>query len=108
MKVPDRNDNADTQPDEAATPRRLLRSRNDRVIAGVCGGLGDYFRIDPVIFRIAVVALTLIGGVGIVLYVAAALLVPLQPDAAEGGAPVTRRGPLAILGVSVLVLAVGA
>ena len=56
--------------------RRLFRSRDDRVIAGVCSGLARYFRIDPTIVRIAAVALLLFGGVGVVAYLAAWLLVP--------------------------------
>src|SRR5256885_4920967 len=47
-------------------PRRLLRSRNDRVLGGVCGGLAEYFRIDPLIVRVAAVALAFIGGASII------------------------------------------
>src|SRR5437763_1604120 len=65
----------DTPP--AAPPRRRLqRSRTDRVVAGVCGGLGDYFDVDPVIFRIAFVVLAFVGGAGFLLYPAAWLLLP--------------------------------
>ena len=66
-------------------PRRLLRSRSNRVIAGVCGGLGQYFNVDPIIFRIATVVLTLIGGAGVLFYLAALVLVPSEP--VEGAAP---------------------
>lgn len=55
---------------------RLTRSRSDRYLGGVAGGLGDYFGIDPVVFRILFVALTLAGASGIALYVIAWLLVP--------------------------------
>src|SRR4051795_11369851 len=58
------------------TPRRLVRSRDDRWIAGVCGGLGRYFGLDPVIVRLAAVALTFAGGAGIIAYAGAWLLVP--------------------------------
>jgi phage shock protein PspC (stress-responsive transcriptional regulator) len=57
-------------------PRRLLRSTDDKVLAGVCGGLGHYFAVDPVVFRIAFVVLALVGGTGFVLYGAAWLVVP--------------------------------
>ena len=57
-------------------PKRLLRSRNDRVIAGVAGGLGEYFAIDPIIVRIAFAISVLIGGLGVLAYVALALFVP--------------------------------
>src|SRR5215207_6999808 len=58
------------------TPRRLTRSRDDRWIAGVCGGLGRYFGLDPVIVRLAAVALTFAGGAGLIAYAGAWLLVP--------------------------------
>lgn len=58
--------------------KKLTRSRTARVIAGVCGGLGEYFNIDPVIFRIAFVVLTLGGGFGVVLYLIMWVAVPEQ------------------------------
>src|SRR5215210_2383217 len=74
--------------DPGGRPRRLERSREERWIAGVCGGLGDYLGIDPVIVRLAAVALVFAGGVGIAAYVAAVLLVP-----EEGAAgPILRTG----------------
>lgn len=62
------------------TPRRLERSRDDRWIAGVCGGLGRYFNLDPVIIRLLAVALTFAGGAGIIAYAGAWLLVPEEGD----------------------------
>ena len=58
-------------------PKRLYRSRRDRVIAGVCGGIGQYFGIDPVIVRALFVFFALITfGVGAVLYLLAVFVVP--------------------------------
>src|SRR3954465_15461819 len=57
-------------------PRRLTRSSDDKVVAGVCAGLARYFNVDPVIVRVVAVVLALIGGAGIAGYVAAWLLVP--------------------------------
>jgi phage shock protein PspC (stress-responsive transcriptional regulator) len=57
-------------------PRRFLRSSADRIIGGVCGGLGRYFGIDSTLVRIAFIALALLGGTGLVIYAAALLLVP--------------------------------
>ncbi|MDQ6616148.1 MAG: PspC domain-containing protein [Actinomycetota bacterium] len=57
---------------------RLSRSRSDRYLGGVAGGLGDYFGIDPVVFRILFVALTLAGASGVALYIIAWLLVPAE------------------------------
>lgn len=56
--------------------RRLYRSRKDRVLAGVCGGLAHYFNLDPVLIRIAFVALALAGGAGILIYILAAIVIP--------------------------------
>ena len=60
--------------------RRLHRSRNDRVIAGVGGGLGHYFGIDPVLVRLAFVALAVAGGIGILIYFVAAIILPEATD----------------------------
>ena len=63
-------------------PRRLYRSRDDRVIAGVCGGIARYFNIDPVLVRVGAVALVFLGGAGVFAYLAAVLLIPKE---GEGG-----------------------
>ena len=94
-----------TQPQEPA-PRRLTRPRDDRLIAGVCSGLGRYFSVDPVLFRVGAVALIFFGGAGILLYIAAILLVPNEGEER----PETRRRrdrALAVLGVVLLVVAAG-
>lgn len=57
-------------------PTQMLRSRDDRYIAGVGGGLARYLNIDPVIVRVLLAALTVVGGVGLVVYIAAWLLAP--------------------------------
>jgi len=56
--------------------RRLQRSRSDRMIAGVSGGLARYFEIHPAVFRVGFVVLTLLGGAGILIYGAAWLVMP--------------------------------
>jgi len=61
------------------TVRRLYRSRTDRKIAGICGGLANYFDIDPVIVRLAWVLLFFLGGSGILLYIVAWIVIPLEP-----------------------------
>src|SRR3989344_7803772 len=55
---------------------KLHRSRNNRWIAGVCGGLGEYFNIDPTIIRIVFILLVLTDGLGLVLYFILALVIP--------------------------------
>ncbi|MGH8947089.1 MAG: PspC domain-containing protein [Acidimicrobiia bacterium] len=62
---------------------RLYRSRKDRVIAGIGGGLGDYFGFDPVWFRIGFVVLTLTGGSGVLIYLVLWLVVPEAPEGYE-------------------------
>ena len=66
-----------TQP----APPRLRRVTHDRVIFGVCAGLGAYFQVDPVLVRIAFVFATLAGGAGIPLYVILAIVIPSETDA---------------------------
>jgi phage shock protein PspC (stress-responsive transcriptional regulator) len=60
--------------------RRLTRSRSDRVVAGVAGGLGQYLDIDPLLIRIAFVVLAVAGGSGVALYAAAWLLIAEDGD----------------------------
>jgi phage shock protein PspC (stress-responsive transcriptional regulator) len=72
------------------------------VLAGVCAGLARYFAIDPVLVRVLAVGLVAVGGVGVVLYAAAWLLVP--DDAGPDGAGVPRRSAAALVGGAVLVL----
>ena len=78
------------------TRRALTRSRTDRKVAGVCGGLGAHLGIDPVVLRIVIVVLTLFGGSGLILYAIGWLVIPdegetrsqiqhiLDADAASG------------------------
>lgn len=55
---------------------KLKRSRTDRMIAGVCGGLGDYFDIDPTIVRLVFVVMAFIDGIGLLIYIVMAIVVP--------------------------------
>lgn len=56
--------------------KRLTRSKSDRMVAGVAGGIAQYLSVDPVIVRIIFVALAIFGGGGIILYAACWLLMP--------------------------------
>ncbi len=56
--------------------KRLYRSSQSKVIAGVCGGIGEYFDIDPVIIRIAAVILAFAHGIGLIAYVVAWIAMP--------------------------------
>jgi phage shock protein PspC (stress-responsive transcriptional regulator) len=97
----------ETQPNPEPTEprRRLTRTRDDRVIAGVAGGFARYFNIDPVFTRIAAVALAFIGGAGLLLYLAAMLLMPTEEGEAVVEASGERRNrALVIAGVVGLLL----
>lgn len=63
--------------------KRLYRSRDDRMIAGVCGGLGEYFSIDPTIVRLILLFLMLWGGGGVLVYILAWIVIPEQPVSAK-------------------------
>jgi phage shock protein C len=56
--------------------KRIYRSRNDRLIAGVAGGVANYLNIDPLLVRIGFVALTALNGFGAMLYIVLWLLLP--------------------------------
>lgn len=91
--------------DEQVADRRLYRSSTQKVIGGVCGGLGDYFAIDPVWFRIGFVVLAIAGGSGVLIYLLMWLIVPPQPDGYV--APATGRGSVtgvAVIGVVFMVV----
>ena len=60
--------------------KRLHRSRTDKMIGGVCGGLGEYFGVDPTIVRVVWVAITLFGGAGILAYLILWIIMPLDPE----------------------------
>ena len=62
--------------------KRLYRSTDQKIIAGVCGGIGEYFEIDPVIVRLIWFVFFLFGGVGVLAYIIAWMIVPLE-DRAE-------------------------
>lgn len=59
--------------------KRLYKSRSSRMIDGVCGGVAEYFGVDPTLVRITWVLLTLVGGSGILLYIAGMIIMPSNP-----------------------------
>lgn len=73
-------------PTHPAGARRLERSRDDRVLAGVCGGLGEYFGVDAVLIRIAALVLLFAGGAGALLYLIGWIAMPEAPEARVGAA----------------------
>src|SRR5690348_3588736 len=66
-------------PSGGQRPQRLLRrSSDDRVAAGVAGGLGEYFGVDPVLFRVLIATAAFFGGAGVLAYLVAWLAIPEQ------------------------------
>jgi phage shock protein C len=59
--------------------KRLWKSRTDRMIDGVCGGLAEYASVDPTLVRVAMVLLVLFGGAGFFVYLAGMILIPTRP-----------------------------
>jgi len=82
--------------------KRLYRSKKNRILGGVCGGLGEYFGIDPNLIRLLWIALALVNGIGLVLYIIAWILIP------EEGEPPKEPGELLVLLaiVAILLLAI--
>jgi phage shock protein PspC (stress-responsive transcriptional regulator) len=96
-----------TPPGGAGAGRRLTKSPSDRVIAGVAGGLGEYFGVDAVLFRIGFVALSIAGGSGLVLYALGWLLLPEVHDNENPGERLGRwfrhKPVLAIIGTVIAI-----
>ncbi len=92
-----------TPPEPAPEPRKLTRSGADALIGGVASGLGRYFNLDPLLFRVGFVALSFAGGIGIVAYLL--LLVFVPSDGAErpggGSKPAAVAGAI-VLGVALV------
>jgi phage shock protein PspC (stress-responsive transcriptional regulator) len=89
--------------------KRLERSRSDRKLAGVCGGLARYFDIHPAVYRVGFVVLALLGGAGIVIYLTAALVMPQEghEDSFATSALRNRRErPWPLIGLGLIAVAV--
>src|SRR6478735_4118102 len=101
----DRKTDEKTTQTEGPQPRRLMRSSSDRVFVGVAGGLGRYFGVDPVLFRIGFALSILFGGLGALAYVLLAVFVPTDgdPDRAQRvGRRLRRMGFWRALGLIVI------
>jgi len=57
-------------------PRKLYRSRSQRMVAGVCGGLAEYFNVDATLIRVLFLVLAVVGGSGLVIYLLMWIIVP--------------------------------
>lgn len=89
--------------------KKLKRSSSDRVLAGVCGGIGEYFNIDPVIVRILwVIVAFMPGGPGLLAYIVCALIIPedsgvIYQDANENSSGNTSNTPI-FIGIALIVV----
>lgn len=59
--------------------KRLYKSNRDKMIDGVCGGIAEYFDIDPTLVRLLWVLFSAMGGSGVIAYIIAALIIPREP-----------------------------
>ena len=63
--------------------KRLYRSRDERMLGGVCGGLAEYLHTDPTLIRVLFILFALAGGPGIIAYLIMWIIVPLEPSDTE-------------------------
>ncbi len=73
--------------------KRLLKSRTDRQLCGVCGGLARYLNVDATIVRLAFVVVSLLDGIGVLLYILLCLVMPQEPEAEVGPAALPVQEP---------------
>ena len=60
--------------------KKLYRSDENKMLAGVCGGIAEYFGVDPTLIRLAWVVFSLLGGSGLLAYIIASIVIPVDPD----------------------------
>jgi phage shock protein C len=93
--------------DVPGSTRLLRRSRTDRVIAGVCGGVGRYLGVDPVLIRVAFVVLAIAGGGGFLLYVLGWILIPEEKEGEQIGENTPPSADMARLVFGGALIAIG-
>ncbi len=74
--------------------KRLYRSRADRRVAGVCGGIADYLAVDPTIVRILWALFAFAGGPGVLLYIILAVIIPEEPEYVQASAEKIKNDEL--------------
>ncbi|MCX7984779.1 MAG: PspC domain-containing protein [Bacteroidetes bacterium] len=86
--------------------KKLYRSKSNKVIAGVCGGLAEFIGVDPAFVRILWVLLTLLGGSGVLLYIIAYLIMPENPEPSQSAIVETNSNFKTIIGALLVFLGV--
>ena len=59
--------------------KRLYKSKKNKMLAGVCGGIAEYFNLDPTLVRLGLIVFCALGGSGIIAYIIAAIIIPQNP-----------------------------
>jgi phage shock protein C len=85
--------------------KHLYRSRHDRMISGVCGGFAAYFNVEPLLVRLAWVLVTLFWGVGLILYIAAIVIMPENPEEYDDSVETSPQNNKAFFWGSLFILA---
>src|SRR4051794_24856604 len=87
-----------TSPDLPTPPKpRLKRSADERMIAGVAGGVAEHYELDPALVRIGFAVLALFGGIGLALYAVGAFVIPAE----DGAPPLSTTSKVAIAAIAV-------
>jgi phage shock protein PspC (stress-responsive transcriptional regulator) len=93
----------------APSVRRLERSRDGRILGGVAAGLGRYFDLNPAVFRLGFIVLTILGGAGVLVYIAAVLVMPeegAERSIAEDVLAKRREHPLRLVALGLVAVAI--
>ena len=85
--------------------KRLYRSRKNKIVAGVCAGFAEYLNIDPVLVRIAWVALTFLGGSGLLIYIAAIIIIPENTSQSIDSEEPSKKSESGLFWGSLLIIA---
>lgn len=64
--------------------KKLYRTEDNKMLAGVCGGVAEYFNLDPTLVRVLWVAVSLFAGAGVILYIIMAIIVPVKSQVVSG------------------------
>lgn len=83
--------------------KQLYRSKNNKVIAGVCGGVAEYFEVDPTIIRIAWLLLAFPGGIGLLAYIICWIIMP-EKNENEHQTPETNEKNKKIIGIVLIII----